>query len=117
DQDGGPYKLCEWAALELASSGYLGALLPGEGGGPEDTAKLLAVREALLKRNLEKDPAWKGVINPAQVIVVGHGPCAAAALAAGADEKKVSGVILLAPPGPLKAPDKYKGATLIVSGE
>lgn len=66
-----------------------------------------------MKRNGEKDPAWKGAVHPAQGVVIGHGGGAGR----GADEKKVAGVILLAPPGPLKAPDKYKGATRIVSGE
>lgn len=117
DVETGPYKLCEWLAEELAACGFMAGILPGKGGTAEDGPKLLAAREALLKRNSEKDPAWKGAINPAQVVMIGHGAGAAAALAAGADAAKVAGVVLLAPPAPLKPPDKYKAATLILSGE
>jgi len=116
DIDGGAYKLGEWMSHELATYGYVTGLLSGKGGSQEDTARLLAARDWMLKRNAAADPAWKGAVNPAQVIVVGHGPGAAAALAAGADPK-VSGVILLDPPAGLKPPDKYKAATLILSSE
>ncbi|HZE98784.1 MAG TPA: hypothetical protein VE981_17355, partial [Planctomycetota bacterium] len=116
DAEEGPYKLCEWMAQELSARGFVTAVLPPKAGG-EEPARLMAVREALLKRNADKNPAWKGAVNPARVIVVGHGSGAAAALAAGADATKVAGVILLSPPSPLKPPDKYKGATLIVGGE
>jgi len=110
------YKVFEWLAQELPTYGFVTARLSGDAAGPEDAPRLLAARDALLKRNAAADPAWKGALNPAQVILVGHGPGAASALAAGADATKVSGVVLLAPPSPLKIPSGYKGATLIVSG-
>ncbi|HVE41413.1 MAG TPA: hypothetical protein VNM14_16080 [Planctomycetota bacterium] len=117
DAEGAPYKVCDWMAHELATFGFVTAVLPGKGGSPEDAPRLLAAREWILKRNAGPDAAWKGAVNPAMVIVVGHGPGAAAALAAGADATKVAGVLLLAPPAPIKPPDKYKGATLILSGD
>jgi hypothetical protein len=114
DPEGAPYKLCDWMAHELATYGFVTAVLPGKGGSAEDAPRLLAARDWILKR---ADPVWKGAVNPAQVVVVGQGPGVAAALAAGGDAAKVAGVILLAPPGPLKVPDKFKPATLILSGE
>jgi hypothetical protein len=117
DPEDAPYKICDWMAHELSTYGFVTAVLPGKGGAPEDAPRLLAVRDWILKRNAAADPAWKGAINPALIVLAGHGPGAAAALAAGADATKVAGVVLLAPPAPLKAPDKYKGATLILSGE
>jgi hypothetical protein len=116
DAEGAPYKVCDWMAHELATYGYVTGILPGKGGSPEDAPRLLAARDWILKRNAAADPAWKGAVNPAQVVFIGQGPGAAAALAAGADPK-VAGVILLEPPAGLKPPDKSKAATLIVSSE
>jgi len=117
DPEDAPYKICDWMAHELATYGFVTAVLPGKGGTPEDAPRLLAARDWILKRNAGPDAAWKGAVNPALVIVAGHGPGASAALAAGADPAKVAGVLLLAPPAALKAPDKYKGVTCILSGE
>ena len=116
DPEDGPYKICDWMAHELATYGFMTGILPGKGGSPEDSARLLAARDWLLKRNAAADPLWKGAVNPAQVVLVGHGPGAAAALAAGADPK-IGAVVLLAPPAGMKPPDKYKGTTLILAGE
>jgi hypothetical protein len=116
DRDGGPYKVCDWMSHELATFGFVTGILPGKGGSPEDSARLLAARDWILKRNAAADPVWKSAVNPAQVLLVGHGPGAAAALAAGADSK-IAGVVLLEPLAGTKAPDKYKGPTLIVTGE
>jgi hypothetical protein len=117
DPEDAPYKICDWMAHELATYGFVAAVLPGKGGTPEDAPRLLAARDWILKRNAGPDAAWKGAVNPAMVVVAGHGPGASAALAAGADPAKVSGVLLLAPPAALKVPDKYKGVTCILSGE
>jgi hypothetical protein len=117
DPEDAPYKLCDWMAHELATFGFVTAILPGKGGSPDDAARLLAARDWILKRNAGPDPVWKGAVNPAMVVVAGHGPGASAALAAGADPAKVAGVVLLAPHGLLKPPDKYKSATCILSGE
>jgi hypothetical protein len=116
DSDGGPYKVCEFMAQELATFGFVTGVLSGKGGSPEDPARLLAARDWMLKRNAAADPAWKGAVNPAQVILAGHGPGAAAAFAAGADPR-IAGVVLLAPAAGTKPPDKYKGSTLILAGE
>lgn len=116
DAEGGAYKVCDWMAHELATYGFVTGILPGKGGAPEDTGRLLAARDWILKRNASADPVWKGAVNPAQVVLAGHGPGAAAALAAGADPK-IGGVVLLAPPAGTRPPDKYKGTTLMVSGE
>jgi hypothetical protein len=117
DDEKAPYKLSQWLADALSTCGFMAAVLSGKGGSSEDAPRLLAARDALLKRNAEKDPAWKGAINPTQVILIGFGPGAAAALGAAADSTKVASVVLLGAPDVLKAPDKYKSATLIVSAE
>jgi hypothetical protein len=51
------------------------------------------------------------------VVLVGYGPAAPAALVAASDPSKVAGVVLLGVPGAMKAPEKYKSASLIVTPE
>ncbi len=118
DEEGHPYKLCDWLARELASTGFMTAVVDTTGVDAATAASRLALaRDWAVRRNAATDWKLKGMVDPNKVIVAGHGIGGHAALLAAADATKFAGAMAYAPSGLEKMPDKIKTPILLMSGE
>ena len=118
DEEAGAFKLCDWLSRGLAAHGFLAAVVETGGAAPaEASARLVAARDWVARRNAAPDWKLKGMVDAAKVVAVGHAGGGHAALLAAADAAKFAGALAFAPSGIDKVPERLKVPTLLMFGE